>query len=144
MDEGCLETELRAGCKTQSSTSFTSEELRLSRKELGRSPEEKEISFPSEPETRRERKETVRRSPEENYTAEELRLSRKELGRPPEISFALGEAALYSLARVPPPREILQELEDWERLSVLEQISSKPEKEGVRRRGPPPGRGGWG
>ena len=213
-EEGSTEVDLRAGCTTQSSASFTSEELRQSRKELGRSPEiEKEISFGGEevgrsrkaqeaahrspitelrgspeaaplprrrspdaplprhglPEGPRRRSPDAphRRSPElSNFTSEELRLSRKELSlnRNPDISFALGEKALYELARVPAPREVLTDLEDWERLSVLETSSrssglrrsplepleppgdpqqldtlNRPEKEVVRRRGPPPG-----
>ena len=133
-----LEAELRSGDICQSSVSLTSEELRQSRKELVRSPElEKEISF-TEAELVRSRAD-LHRSLETSFTSEELRLSRKELGRPPEISFALGEAALYALARVPAPREVLTDLEDWERLSVLEAAPSRPEKEVVRRRGPPPG-----
>ena len=147
-DESSLEAELLRSAAGQSSASFTSEELRHSRKELGRSPEmEKEISFAAV-EDRQRRK----RSPEVGFTSEELRLSRKGLEQNPEISFALGEKALYALARVPAPRELLTDLEDWERLSVLcpssrdsdhsvlEEKSRPPEKEVVRRRGPPPGK----
>ena len=153
-DEDSLEAELlRRAQPDESSASFTSEELRHSRKELGRSPEmEKEISFAAVEERQRGlgRKLDVR-SPEVGFTSEELRLSRKGLEQNPEISFALGEKALYALARVPAPRELLTDLEDWERLSVLcpssrdsdhsvlEEKPRPPEKEVVRRRGPPPG-----
>ena len=152
-DESSLEAELLRSAAGQSSASFTSEELRHSRKELGRSPEmEKEISFAAVEERQRGigRKLDVR-SPELGFTSEELRLSRKGLEQNPEISFALGEKALYALARVPAPRELLTDLEDWERLSVLcpssrdsdhsvlEEKPRPPEKEVVRRRGPPPG-----
>ena len=179
-EEASLESELRGPYKAPSSASFTSEELRLSRKELGRSPEiEKEISFAVE-ELQRGRKEVHHRSAESNFIAEELRMSRKELeeelnqsrkeleeelllsrkeihcspdtkftseelrlsrkslGHDHEIAFALGEKALYALAAVPAPREVLTDLEDWERLSELEAVV-RPEKEVVRRRGPPPG-----
>jgi hypothetical protein len=164
-EEGSLEAELRSSCIAPASP-FASEELaelrqrssaqaaalpleepgpRPGRKEpVCRSPEvEKEITFAAE--EPRGRKEPAR-SPDTWYggglpTSEELRLSRKEVGRNPEISFALGEQALYALARVPAPRELLTDLEDWERLSVLEaaQPPARPEKEVVRRRGPPPG-----
>ena len=147
-DESSLEAELLRSAAGQSS-----EELRQSRKDLGRSPEmEKEISFAAVEERQRGlgRKLDVR-SPEVGFTSEELRLSRKGLEQNPEISFALGEKALYALARVPAPRELLTDLEDWERLSVLcpssrdsdhsvlEEKPRPPEKEVVRRRGPPPG-----
>ena len=153
-DENSLEAELlrSAAVTGHSSASFTSEELRHGRKEAtSRSPDtEKEISFAAVEERQRGRKLDVG-SPEIGFTSEELRLSRKGLEQDPEISFALGEKALFALARVPAPRELLTDLEDWERLSVLcpssrdsdhsvlEEKTRPPEKEVVRRRGPPPG-----
>ena len=145
-DENSLEAELLR------SAAVTSDELRHGRKEAGsRSPDtEKEISFAAVEERQRGRKLDVI-SPEIGFTSEELRLSRKGLEQDPEISFALGEKALFALARVPAPRELLTDLEDWERLSVLcpssrdsdhsvlEEKTRPPEKEVVRRRGPPPG-----
>ena len=153
-DENSLEAELlrSAAVTGHSSASFTSDELRHGRKEAAsRSPDtEKEISFAAVEERQRGRKLDVG-SPEIGFTSEELRLSRKGLEQDPEISFALGEKALLALARVPAPRELLTDLEDWERLSVLcpssrdsdhsvlEEKTRPPEKEVVRRRGPPPG-----
>ena len=148
-DENSLEAEL---LRSAASASFTSDELRHGRKEAAsRSPDtEKEISFAAVEERQRGRKLDVG-SPEIGFTSEELRLSRKGLEQDPEISFALGEKALFALARVPAPRELLTDLEDWERLSVLcpssrdsdhsvlEEKTRPPEKEVVRRRGPPPG-----